>query len=205
MKQEQEAKVKEREVEVRKQSLAASIKAEADAQKYARQQAAEAEKLERQNKAEAELFETQKEAEAKRAIAEANKFAQLQEAEAIQAKGEAEAKAIELKLLAEAEGLDKKAEAMKKYGEAAITEMLVKALPEIAKAVATPLSNVDSITMYGSDNSAKMVGDIMTTMNQVTNGMGLDIKELITATLTGRKMGEAIAETAIDVTPVDKD
>ena len=88
--------------------------------------------------------------------------------------------------------------------EAAITEMLVKALPEIAKAVATPLSNVDSITMYGSDNSAKMVGDIMTTMNQVTNGMGLDIKELITATLTGRKMGEAIAETAIDVTPVDK-
>ena len=204
VKQEQEAKVKEREVEVRKQSLAASIKAEADAQKYARQQAAEAEKLERQNKAEAELFETQKEAEAKRAIAEANKFAQLQEAEAIQAKGEAEAKAIELKLLAEAEGLDKKAEAMKKYGEAAITEMLVKALPEIAKAVATPLSNVDSITMYGSDNSAKMVGDIMTTMDQVTKGMGLDVKDLITATLTGRKMGEGIAETAIDVTPVDK-
>lgn len=205
VKEEKQAEVKEREVEVRKQTLAAEIKAEADAQKYARQQAAEAEKLERQNKAEAELFETQKEAEAKRALAEANKFAQLQEAEAIQAKGEAEAKAIELKLLAEAEGLDKKAEAMKKYGEAAITEMLVKALPEIAKAVATPLSNVDSITMYGSDNSAKMVGDIMTTMNQVTNGMGLDIKELITATLTGRKMGEAIAETAIDVTPVDKD
>ena len=150
------------------------------------------------------MFETQKEAEAKRAIAEANKFAQLQEAEAIQAKGEAEAKAIELKLLAEAEGLDKKAEAMKKYGEAAITEMLVKALPEIAKAVATPLSNVDSITMYGSDNSAKMVGDIMTTMDQVTKGMGLDVKDLITATLTGRKMGEGIAETAIDVTPVDK-
>lgn len=205
VKEEKQAEVKEREVEVRKQTLAAEIKAEADAQKYARQQAAEAEKLERQNKAEAELFETQKEAEAKRALAEANKFAQLQEAEAIQAKGEAEAKAIELKLLAEAEGLDKKAEAMKKYGEAAITEMLVKALPEIAKAVATPLSNVDSITMYGSDNSAKMVGDIMTTMNQVTNGMGLDIKELITATLTGRKMGEAIAKTAIDVTPVDKD
>jgi conserved surface-anchored protein, band 7 family len=205
VKEEKQAEVKEREVEVRKQTLAAEIKAEADAQKYARQQAAEAEKLERQNKAEAELFETQKEAEAKRAIAEANKFAQLQEAEAIQAKGEAEAKAIELKLLAEAEGLDKKAEAMKKYGEAAITEMLVKALPEIAKAVATPLSNVDSITMYGSDNSAKMVGDIMTTMDQVTKGMGLDVKDLITATLTGRKIGEAIAETAIDVTPVDKD
>ena len=205
VKQEKEAEVKEREVEVRKQTLAAEIKAEADAQKYAREQEAEADKYTRQAKAEAELFETQKEAEAQKAKAEASKFAQLQEAEAIRAKGEAEAEAIRLKLSAEAEGLDKKAEAMKKYGEAAITEMLVKALPDVAKAVATPLANVDSITMYGSDNSSKMVGDIMTTMDQGTKGMGLDVKELITATLTGRKMGEAmgetIAESAIDVNP----
>lgn len=208
VREEKQAEVKEREVLVRKQTLAAEIEAQADAEKYARQQAAEAEKLERQAKAEAELFETQKEAEAQRAKAEANKFAQLQEAEAIRAKGQAEAQAIRAKLAAEAEGLDKKAEAMKKYGEAAITEMLVKALPDVAKAIATPLANVDSITMYGSDNSAKMVGDIMTTMDQVTKGMGLDVKDLITATLTGRKMGEAmsetIAESAIDVTPEDK-
>lgn len=205
VREEKQAEVKEREVLVRKQTLAAEIEAKADADKYARQQAAEAEKLERQAKAEAELFETQKEAEAQRAKAEADKFAQLQEADAIRAKGEAEAKAIELKLLAEAEGLDKKADAMKKYGEAAVTEMLVKVLPEIAKAVASPLANVDSITMYGEGNSSKMVGDIMTTMDQVTKGMGLDVKDLITATLTGRKMGEAIAESAIDVTHVDKD
>ena len=208
VREEKQAEVKEREVLVRKQTLAAEIEAQADAEKYARQQAAEAEKLERQAKAEAELFETQKEAEAQRAKAEANKFAQLQEAEAIRAKGQAEAQAIRAKLAAEAEGLDKKAEAMKKYGEAAITEMLVKALPDIAKAVATPLANVDSITMYGEGNSSKMVGDIMTTMDQVTKGMGLDVKELITATLTGRKMGEAmggaIADSAIDVTPEDK-
>lgn len=208
VREEKQAEVKEREVLVRKQTLAAEIEAQADAEKYARQQAAEAEKLERQAKAEAELFETQKEAEAQRAKAEANKFAQLQEAEAIRAKGQAEAQAIRAKLAAEAEGLDKKAEAMKKYGEAAITEMLVKALPDIAKAVATPLANVDSITMYGEGNSSKMVGDIMTTMDQVTKGMGLDVKELITATLTGRKMGEAmgetIAESAIDINPEDK-
>ena len=208
VREEKQAEVKEREVLVRKQTLAAEIEAKADAEKYARQQAAEAERLERQAKAEAELFETQKEAEAQRARAEANKFAQLQEAEAIRAKGQAEAQAIRAKLSAEAEGLDKKAEAMKKYGEAAITEMLVKVLPDIAKAVATPLANVDSITMYGEGNSSKMVGDIMTTMNQVTNGMGLDVKDLITATLTGRKMGEAmggaIADSAIDVTPEDK-
>ena len=44
-----------------------------------------------------------------------------------------------------------------------------------------------------------MVGDIMTTMNQVTQGMGLDVKELISATLTGRQIGQAIAESK-DVT-----
>ena len=200
VKQEKEAEVKEREVRVREQTLAADIKAQADADKYARQQAAEAEKLERQAKAEAELFETQKEAEARKAQAEAEKFAQLQEAEAIEAKGKAEAEAIRLKLDAEAEGLDKKAEAMKKYGEAAITEMLVNVLPEIAKNVAAPLANVDSITMYGEGNSGKMVGDIMTTMNQVTDGMGLNVRDLISATLTGRQMGQAIAESNKDVT-----
>ena len=200
VKQEKEAEVKAREVKVKEQSLAAEIKAQADAEKYARQQAAEAEKLERQAKAEAELFETQKEAEARKAQAEAEKFAQLQEAEAIKAKGEAEAEAIRLKLDAEAEGLDKKAEAMKKYGEAAITEMLVNVLPDIAKNVAAPLANVNSITMYGEGNSGKMVGDIMTTMNQVTDGMGLNVRDLISATLTGRQMGQAIAESNKDVT-----
>lgn len=53
--------------------------------------------------------------------------------------------------------------------------------------------------MYGEGNGGKMVGDIMTTMNQVTQGMGLDVKELISATLTGRQMGQAIAESK-DVT-----
>jgi flotillin len=45
-----------------------------------------------------------------------------------------------------------------------------------------------------------MVGDIMTTMNQVTDGMGLNIRDLISATLTGRQMGQAIAESNKDVT-----
>ncbi|MGT2950243.1 flotillin family protein [Streptococcus cuniculi] len=194
VKQEKEAEVKTHEVEVRKQQLAADIKAQADADKYARQQAAEADRLERQAKADAELYETQKEADARKAQAEAEKFAQLQEAEAIAAKGKAEAEAIRLKLEAEAKGLLQKAEAMKQMQDAAITEMVVNVLPEIAKNVAAPLTNVDSITMYGDGNSAKMVGDIMNTMSQVTEGMGIDIKELITATLTGRAAGRAIAE-----------
>ena len=62
--------------------------------------------------------------------------------------------------------------------------------------------------MYGEGNSSKMVDDIMTIMDQVTKGMGLDVKDLITSTLTGHRMGQAmgetIAESAINVTPENK-
>ena len=165
MKQEKEAEVKEREVKVREQELDANIRKQAEAEKYSRQQAAEAQLIERQRQAEAE------------------KFAQLQEAEAIEAKGRAEAEAIRLKLEAEAEGLDKKAEAMKKMQEAAITEMIVDKLPEIARAVAEPLTKVDKITMYGEGNASKMVGDIMQSIDQVSQGAGFDIRQLLAGAL----------------------
>ena len=202
VKQEQEAVIKEREVQVQRQRLEAEIKAKADAEKYAEEKKAEAELAKRQRAAEAELFESQRAAEAKKAEAEAARFVAEQDAIAIAKRGEAEARAIQLKLEAEADGLDRKAEAMKKYGDAAVTEMLVNVLPEIAKAVATPLANVDSITMYGEGNSGKMVGDIMTSMNQITNGMGLDIRDLIQATLTGRATGQAIAQSQQELTKV---
>ena len=144
------------------------------------------------NKAEAEKYEKVQEAEAMKATAEAKKYAAEQEALAIEAKGKAEAEAIRLKLNAEAEGLDKKAEAMLKMKDAAVIEMLVKVLPDIAKAVAEPLNNVDSITMYGDGNSGKMVGDIMTSLDKVTNGLGIDIRELVKATLTGKAIGSSI-------------
>lgn len=200
VKQQKEAEVKAQEVLVREQELAASIRKQAEAEKFAEAQKAEADLIKRTKAAEAELIETQKEAEAKKAQAEAQRYAAEQEALGIKAKGEAEAQAIRLKLEAEADGLDKKAEAMKKYGEAAITEMVVKALPEIAKAVAEPLNNVDSITMYGEGNNSKMVGDIMTSMNQITNGLGMNVKDLISATLTGRAMANGIKQAETIVT-----
>ena len=74
----------------------------------------------------------------------------MQEAEGIKAKGEAEAAAIQAKGIAEAEAMEKKAEAMKKYGQAAMLEMIIKTLPEMAKAVAEPLSSIDKITIIDS-------------------------------------------------------
>ena len=79
---------------------------------------------------------------------------------------------------------------MKKYGEAAVIEMIMGALPEIAKNVAEPLSKVDKITMYGEGNSAKLLSDIVNGTTQVTEGisagMGIDIKSLIMGALGGK-------------------
>ena len=47
-------------------------------------------------------------------------------------------------------------------------QMIMQALPEIAKNVAEPLSKVDKITMYGEGNSAKMLQDIINSTTQVT-------------------------------------
>lgn len=192
VKQEKEAEIKEREVRVKEQTLNAEIKKQAEAEKYQREQQAQAERIEREQKAQAEKYEALQQAEALKAKAEADKFAAEQDAIAIRVKGEAKAEAIRLQLSAEAEGLDKKAEAMLKMKEAAVVEMLVKVLPDIAKAVAEPLNNVDSITMYGEGNSGKMVGDIMTSLDKVTNGLGIDVRDLIKATLTGKAIGSSI-------------
>lgn len=194
-----------KEVEIKEKALEAEIKKKAEADRFAAQQKADAELyetqrqadaelFERQRKAEAEKFEAEKKAEAAKARAEAEKYAKIQEAEAvkaageaeaeaIKARGEAEAAAIKAKSIAEAEGIQKKAEAMKQYGEAAMLEMYFKALPEVAKNVAEPLTRTDKITMYGEGNSSKLVGDIMTTLDKVNEGLsgslGFNIKDFL--------------------------
>ncbi|MGN1102780.1 MAG: flotillin domain-containing protein, partial [Huintestinicola sp.] len=157
---------------------------------------AEAELAVKQKEAEAMYYMAEQEAKAQRARAEAAKFAAEQEAEGIRAKGIAEAEAVKAKALAEAEGLDKKAEAMQKMQEAAILQMYFEKLPDIAKAVAEPLANIDSITMYGEGNTTKLVSDITSSTTQISNGlldgMGISLKDLVGSVLTGRAIGAGI-------------
>ena len=74
---------------------------------------------------------------------------------------------------------------MQKYGEAAMLEMYFKALPEVAKNVAEPLSQTDKIVMYGDGNSSRLVGDVMTTIDKVSEGLsgstGLGIKDILSS------------------------
>ena len=125
-----------------------------------------------------------------KAQAEAKKYTMEQEAEGIRTKGLAEAEAIRAKAVAEAEGIEKKAEAMAKMGEAAVLEMYFNALPEVVKNAATPLNNVDRITMYGDGNSAKLMKDVMGTVVQVTDGLkeatGVDLQSVLSGFLAGK-------------------
>lgn len=198
--------LKEKEVELTERSLEATVKKQADAEKYAKQRESdarlyevqresEAQLFERQKNAEADKFEREKEAEALKATAEAERFAMEQQAEGIRSKGLAEAEAIKAKALAEAEGIEKKAEAMKQMGEAAILEMYFKAMPEIARNIAEPLAKVDKITMYGDGNSSKLVKDIVGTLTQVTDGLkestGVDLQSVLSGFL-GMKVANDI-------------
>lgn len=199
--QEKEILLKQKEAEVMEKALDAEIRKKAEAEKFARQQKADAQLyeiqrnsdaqlFERQKNAEAEKFEREKEAEALRATAEAQKFAMEQEGEGIRAKGMAEAEAIRAKALAEAEGIEKKALAMQKMNEAAILEMYFNALPDVVKNAATPLNNVDRITMYGDGNTTKLMKDVMGTVVQITDGLkestGVDLSAVLAGFLGGK-------------------
>ena len=187
-KQEKEVILKQREAEVQEKALDAQVKKKAEADRYARQQQSEAELYERQKRAEAEKFETEKSAMAMKATAEAQAFAKEQEAAGIRMVGEAEAEAIRAKGLAEAEAMEKKALAYQKYNNAAMAEMLINVLPDIAGKIAEPLTKIDKITIIGSGESdgvgavADHVPAVMTKLFEtMKETVGIDMSEIVKA------------------------
>lgn len=110
----------------------------------------------------AQLLKKKNEAEAIRVIADA-KSAE------IKAIGDAEASATLAKGSAEAEVLEKKADAYKRYGEAAMVELVVDKLPAIAHACADPLKKTDKMVFVSSDNSAgsQLTADVSKMMAQL--------------------------------------
>ena len=186
--QEREIELKQKAVAVKEQALEAEVKKQAEADRYAAQQKADAVLYERQKEAEAKQFEATRQAEARKAQAEADRFAKEQEAAGIRAVGEAEAAAIAAKGLAEAEAMEKKAEAYAKYNKAAIAEMMIKVLPDIAAKVAEPLTQIDKITIIGGagDGGTNSVGSyvpgaLAQTMAAMKEATGIDLKDLIEA------------------------
>ena len=107
-KQEREIELKEKEALVKEKELDATVKRQADAERYKVQQESDASLYQRQKQAEAKKYEETQEAEARKIQAEAAKYTREQEAAGIAAVGKAEAEAIQAKGIAEAEALEKK-------------------------------------------------------------------------------------------------
>ena len=162
------AKVEEREAVRREKELEANVKRPAEAMNY-------------QARLEAESEAYRKELEAKGKAA------------GIRTIGNAEAEAALARGKAEAEAMRAKASAWKDYSDAALTEMIIKSLPELARAVSEPLSKVEKIVMVGDANGAqKITGQVASVLAQlptvVESLTGLNLKDLLTR---GKKKDDA--------------
>lgn len=135
---------------------------------------------------EAEVQQRKLDAEVRKQ-ADADLYRRQKEAEGIEMVGKAEAEAIRQKGLAEAEAMKQKAEAYKQYNDAAVAEMLIKVLPDIAKSVAQPLSSIDKVSIIGGDASgvSGVSGNVPVlmaqTMQTVKEATGIDMGEIVRA------------------------
>jgi flotillin len=162
---EQQVKVQEAEINRREKELIATVLKQAE--------------IERQR------IETLAMAEKQRLISEADGHAA-----SIRAQGEAEAEIIFKKGEAEAKAMNVKAEAYQEYNQAAVIDKLFTSMPEIVKALASPLANVDKITVVSTGNGDaaglnKITGDLTKMAAQVP---------ALFETLSGMSMGELLSK-----------
>ncbi len=163
---------------------AANAATEADA--YKRTKIAEANKV-------AAVQDAQAAAEAVRLAGEADRDRQIALAAGIRAEGEARGASIEAQGLADARATDAKAEALKKYGEAGLASEIIKRLPEITRAVAEPLSNIESLTVISTEGASavtKTIGQVASEVPKIVKELtGLDLSSLL-GSVTGRGVEE---------------
>ncbi|HEY2920085.1 MAG TPA: SPFH domain-containing protein [Candidatus Binatia bacterium] len=130
-------------------------------------------------------IETLAEAQKQKLIIEADG-----QAASTRATGEAEADIIFKKGEAEAKAMNVKAEAYQEYNQAAVIDKLIGNMPEIVRALASPLANVDKITIVstGNGNAAgmhKITGDVAEMAAQIP---------ALFETLSGMQLSELLSK-----------
>lgn len=164
--QEQEIKRKERELQATVQKPAEAERQKVETLANARKFQLETEANGAANAAKATGFANADVAKATGlAEAEANKARGLANADVAKATGLAQAAVIEAQGKATAEATRLKAEAFQQYNEAAVIELLVKAMPEIAGRISEPLSKMEKMVIINSGNgpgggASKLTGDV---------------------------------------------
>jgi flotillin len=154
--------LQQQEILRRQRELEATVQKPADAERYRVETLANAKK-----------FQLETEAAGSASAAKATGFASadvaratgVAEAEANKARGLAEAAVIEAQGKAQAEAMRVKAESFKQYNEAAVIEMIVRVLPEVAGKISEPLSKTEKMVVINNGNgpgggASKITGDV---------------------------------------------
>lgn len=169
VKKQKEIEFQQQEALRKEQELDAMVRKPAEAEKFKTEISAEADRVKKSKEAEGQSY--------------AIKAEGLARAEAIRASGLAEAEIIKAKGEAEAAALIKKAEAYKQFNDAAIAQMVIERLPEIAGAIAQPLAKTEKIVMIGDSGASKItkdVTDIMAQLPETVKGLtGVDITNIL--------------------------
>lgn len=171
------------EAEARKAASIAAAEAEAEKARLT----GEGEKSRRSALAEAEAIEGAKRGEAEKAR-------RIAESEATRAEGEAVGAATLATGQAEATAMEKKAAAFAQYNQAAVLQMLIEILPQVAREVAAPMSGIDKLTVISTDGAGALPRQVTTnlvqTMELLKNTTGVDLEALVR-----RAAGDAGADT----------
>ena len=89
--------------------------------------------------------------------------------------------------------MDKRAEAFTHYNDAAVLQMLIEVLPQIAKEVAAPISAIDQLTVISTDGAGalprQVTDNMVQTMSMLKASTGLDLENLIQRAVKGAVTG----------------
>jgi flotillin len=160
--------LQQQEILRKQRELEANVQKPADAERYKVETLANAKKFQLETEAAGAASAAKAQGFASADVAKATGMA---EAEANQARGLAEAAIIEAQGRATAEAMRMKAESFKQYNEAAVIEMIVRVLPDVAGKVSEPLAKTEKIVIINSGGSgggaSKVTGDVTEIMSQL--------------------------------------
>jgi flotillin len=161
--------LQQQEIQRKQRELEANVQKPADAERYKVETLANAKKFQLETEAAGAASATKATGFAGADVVKATGLA---EADANKARGLAEASVIEAQGKATAEAMRVKAESFKQYNQAAVIEMIVRVLPEIAGKISEPLSKTEKMVIINSGNgpgggASKLTGDVTTIISQL--------------------------------------
>ncbi|PYJ62667.1 MAG: flotillin [Verrucomicrobia bacterium] len=161
--------LQQQEISRKQRELEANVQKPADAERYKVETLANAKKFQLETEAAGAASASKATGFANADVAKATGIA---EAEANKARGLAEAAIIEAQGKATASAMQQKAESFKQYNEAAVIELIMRILPEIAGKISEPLSRMERMVIINSGNgtgggASKLTGDVTQIISQL--------------------------------------